>query len=460
MSALDQAVAGFSSSVFDARLRGAAYLEILLLGAVLPLLVLWFAGARLEQFIIPWLVFIPLFLGLRFGFTGGAAGALLPALVFAGVVYFEPQLLREFPRAEAIVLLLAGIGAGEFRDFWASRLRRLNALCRYHQARLEQFTRSYRVLQASHAQLERQLAGGATSLRTLLQRLKEQQALVKSDSDAPLGGMAEWVLQVMVEAGSLHAAAVHVVTERGVLQSPPVVVLGCEPELSRFNPLLRETLRSGALSSVRSTNATTAANVIAVVPLVDSVGHIHGVVSVNEMPFIGVNQHTFDLLAVLGGYLGDILSSHTRPMRQMQGRWSLRACLQRNLEDVRRSALPAALVACRIADTPSRDALVTLYCGASRALDQSWVARDRTGHPVTVRILPLTDHDGVHSYLHRLQQQVRELHGAEGMHSHILLLDAKYSADEVMAELCAICDIDALDASPEQHFHQIPEAAP
>lgn len=444
----EKAALGAQGASLSPTLSRSAWLEILFLGALLPVVMVWFGRSQPLPLMLSALLMGPLLLGLHYGFAAGTGGAALTAGAVAWLAYLKPEILTELPKVQVIALLLVGMCAGQARDRWAARLRRLVYLSNYHQARLQQFTGAYQLLQVSHAQLERRLAGGASSLRTALQRLKLHEPALAGGPREPLGGIGPWLLEIMVEAGHLHTAAVYALNERGVLQVPAVATVGKAGGLSLFNPLLRETLRSGTLTSVQPGNEAIHENVIAVIPLIDAFGHVHGVVSINDMPFLSVHQQTFELLGLLGRHIGDILAGKTRRVEDAQGLHGLRESLARNLADAKSNAWPAALLAFRLLDPARRDAFVMTCCHGSRGLDQSWVVLNRKGQTVVLTLLPLTDEAGVKSYLARLESRdtgsgIR----ARTMTSHLWMLDKSRSAEALLAEIGAVCNIEALDAS-------------
>lgn len=429
------------------RLSGSAWLEILIFGGLLPAALVWFGQTQPLPLLLSALLLSPLLLGLHYGFVAGTSGAVLTAGAVAWLAHLKPDVLTEFPKAHIMALLLIGMCAGQARDRWAARVRRFSYLSDYHQTRLQQFTGNYQLLQVSHAQLERRLAGGASSLRTSLQQLKLREPVFDSADKEPLGGIGPWLLDIMVESGHLHTAAVYALNERGGLLLPAVATVGKEGGLSLFNPLLRETLRTGMLTSVQAGNEAVHEQVIAVIPLVDACGQIHGVVSISDMPFLSVHQDTFELLGLLGRHIGDVLARRTRSLGDGQGASGLRQCLERNLDDARRHGLPAALLACKVVDAARRDASVMACCHSSRGLDQSWVALNRKGQPVVFTLLPLTDEAGVKSYLARLESQ--EAGGsprARAIVPHLWMLDRQRSADDILAEIGVVCNIESLDA--------------
>ncbi len=432
----------------DARLTLGAALEMAVFGALLPAALVWFSPAQSLPLVLALLALSPLLLGLHYGFWAGTGSAALTWGTLAALTVFRPELLAQFPKAQGIALLLIGMCAGQARDRWTGQVQRLRYLRHYHQTRLQQFTGAYQLLQVSHAQLERRLAGSANSLRSALQRLKLRQPVWDGTQKEPLGGIGSWLLDIMVDAGRLHAAAVYALNERGGLQLPAVATVGTGTGLSLFNPLLRETLRTGTLTSVQAGNDAVHERVIAVVPLIDASGHVYGVVSINDMPFLNVHQDTFELLGLLGRHIGDILARRLHTAHAAQGNGGLHQRLARNLADLKRHGLPAALIACKVVDAPSPDASVTHCASGSRGLDQSWVCFDRKGQPVVLTLLPLTDEAGVKSYLARLDSADAGGHSLmRGVATRQWLLCENRSAADLLAEVSAACGIEALNVA-------------
>lgn len=149
-----------------------------------------------------------------------------------------------------------------------------------------------------------------------LQRLTLCEPVWDSTQKEPLGGIGPWLLDIMVDAGRLHTAAVYALNERGGLQLPAVATVGTGTGLSLFNPLLRETLRTGALTSVEAGNESVHERVIAVVPLIDACSHVYGIVSIHDTPCVNVHQDTFELL---GRHIGDMLARRLHTAQAAQG---------------------------------------------------------------------------------------------------------------------------------------------
>jgi hypothetical protein len=415
------------------------------LAGLVPALLLWLKAPWFLDAGFIWLAFIPALLGMRYGVVAGAAAAVLVAVDIACFAYLNPNSAHALPSLQAVGLVLLGMTAGEFRDSSSAKLRRAQSESIYHQTRLEQFTRSYHLLSASHAQLEQRLGASATSLRTLLHRLKLQQPPA-THSDGALGGIGDWILGVFLEAGQLHTAALHTVSDRGTVHFPAVASVGEPPELSQFDPLVREAIHTGCVASVQAGHEGGPAQLIAVVPLTDASGRIHGIVGVSEMSFSALHQGTFDLLAVVGGHVGDILSRRARPMGQASGLWTFRHCLERCLSDARRGRVPASLVAFTFPASPEQDAVVDLLCKLGRGLDESWVSTSSQGEILVLQLLPLTDAAGAKCYVERAVAVMREELGDAGLvqapRTDMWLLSRQRSVDAVLEEICTAYELE------------------
>jgi hypothetical protein len=418
-----------------------AVLEVLFLGGAIPATLLWFSPARLLDTVLLTLVLWPLFLGLRFGFWAGALAAVQAAAVLAAIDLLQPREMAAFPSGQVIVVLLAGMVSGEARDTWVRKAEHLQELHLHHRTRLEQFASAYQLLQMSHAQLERRLADGAGSLRAALQRI---QVRAREPDSMALGApdtLAVWMLEVVAEVGNLHAAALYQVNERGVLQVPALASVGTPGALSPFDPMLRETLRSGALTSIHLLPEVPRAQALAMVPLVDASGRVHAVVAIFDMLFVSIHQRTFEALGVLGKHLGDILAARPVQVADRQGWDAFLARLERSHQLADSTVFPVALLACTVTDVARAPALLAHYGQDARGLDQCWTVANRLGLPVVLKIMPLTDEEGIARYLARLE---REQPGSSfGMQTHHWMLDKRTSIAEVLQSLRTQCALEA-----------------
>lgn len=423
--------------------RTPAVLEICFFGGLMPMALLWLVPPSLHAMVFPTLVIWPLLLGLRYGFLAGSLVAIMTTSVLAATVFLLPKGVSEFPSVQAIVLLLAGMSSGEVRDSWDERVRRLTKLEQYHRTRLEEFSSAYQLLKISHGQIERRLGEGRDSLRATLQRLKEHAQDFDASAKLAMGGAGPWMLEILAELGNLHTAGLYQVNKRGVLQTPALATMGVAPELSAFNPMLRETLRSGSLTTVLAAADIPHEPVIAIVPLVDATGRIHGVVSITEMLFVSIQAHTFQVLGIAGKHMGDILGGKAHRVAGVQ-EWAIfKDSLQRNQAHTDSVVFPVALLACHVIDASRRYALVAHCCNGSRGLDECWVLASWTDAPVVVKIMPLTDENGVGSYLARLKCDAPDV--GFGINSHYWMLGNSRTTEDLLDALCTACALEKAD---------------
>ena len=419
-----------------------AYVETTLIGGLLPFLALWVLPGDARQTVIPLLFLAPLMLGLRYGAREGAVGAILTASALAWVSHLQPQGIAAQVGIQVVGLVLMGMIAGEARDIWARRLARLAQQASYHQARLEQFAAAYHLLKVSHTQLEQRLVGTQPSLRSALEMLKHREMRFLVDQRLPLSGIAQELLTLIADQGNLYTAAIYEVNARGLVQTPAAARLGEPTELSVFNPLLRETLRTGLLTSANMGYEASHEHVIAVLPLVDSSGHIHAVVSINDMPFDRVNNDTFSLLAVLGKHMGDILAHLARAATDTGDGMGLLTSLQRHWVDVKAYGLQVAVISCKVVDPGRREALLDLCSASGRGLDESWLCADAASRPVVIKVLPLTDQEGATDYIARIQKaRVNGVPARNGIVMNLWMLGMHSDAEKLLAEIQSTCDI-------------------
>ncbi|MCP4994234.1 MAG: hypothetical protein GY934_10700, partial [Gammaproteobacteria bacterium] len=145
-----------------------SWLETLAVTSVIPIIAIAFSPH--DPFLLesgfPWVILGPILIGSRYGFSHGFASALALVVGLGINLYLQFFPMSDFPTALSLGMLLAGMVTGEFRDYWARCLGRLDARCTHQQVRLDEFSREYHLLKASHARLEQQVAGTSVSLRT------------------------------------------------------------------------------------------------------------------------------------------------------------------------------------------------------------------------------------------------------------------------------------------------------
>lgn len=356
----------------------------------------------------PWVILAPLLLGMRYGFVRGLASA---ALLVAALFAFRVQGVEAYaqvPAAFIVGVLLCAMLVGEFRDIWERRLERLELANEYRQLRLDEFTRAHHILRISHDRLEQRVAGNDQSLRSSLLGLRQLLRELPGD-EAPLDALAETVLALLAQYGSLRIAGLYRVRHDRTPEPQPLATLGEMPALDADDLLVRTCLERGELVSVRQEllergeqRAHSALQVC--VPLVDTDGRILALLAVEQMPFFVFNERTFSLLAILAGHIADLLQSDRRALQLADidaQRFS--QYLKRSLLDARDHGLPACLYAFELTDARYGEEVQRLLEGSQRGLDVQLRLRNDEGRRVLLVLLPLTSAEGSQGYLQRLR---------------------------------------------------------
>jgi hypothetical protein len=390
-----------------------AWLEAIVITGALPAIAFWFNPA--DPFLLdtgfPWVILAPILIGSRYGFVHGFGSAMLLVAGLGGSWYLGWLPTETFPTELSLGLLFTGIVTGEFGQYWARRCEHVRARCNYLQMRLDQFSRVYQLLKASHTRLEQQVKGASVSLRTALLAFREELSKSQFQDGVPLGGMGDSVLRFFRECGGVQMAAVYQVSSPFGVDPSPAAQLGRPPPLVVSNPLLREAVKTGQTVAVQADDYSAAADgILAVVPLVDVQDQVWGVVTINEMPLVGFQHNSLDLLTIIAGYIGDAIRSYGGG-----GSWTskgiadvFRSQLERCLRDVRRHQLPAGLVAVDIGDPQLFSSLLKLAQAQSRGLDAIWVPFPADNAGVVWILLPFTDQDGIASYVQRLEALLQQ----------------------------------------------------
>ena len=273
-----------------------------------------------------WLVLAPLLAGLQYGSTHGLACAGLQALLLAAA--WRSGLVQVPDSVAATVLgwLVSGLLAGEFRDAWSRRVQRAAARAEHLRIRLEALGRSYLTLKISHDRLQREAPVKPESLRDALAAFRRD--LGEEPAARSVHALADRILALFADHAFVRAATLHPVDAKG-RPGPAAATLGPAAEV-QDDPLVRRAARSAVTVSVR--DGDDGVLVLAAVPLVDASGWVHGVVAIREMPFVSFHSETLELLAVLGGRLGDCIARAQVPARPPPA------------SEVARAAAPAAPV--------------------------------------------------------------------------------------------------------------------
>jgi len=214
-------------------------------------------------------------------------------------------------QASALVVLAVGtvilcVVVGDSATAWRRRSGQAEAENQYLRHRLKEFSNDYHVLKVSHGQLEEYMAGQRLSLRSALQQLQP----VLSSSDNGLQAGSE-LMAVFAQFCSVQIAGLYAMDNGTELNAEPVATHGDMFALPIDDPLLKLAIEERKLVSVRVeslANDSHESELLAVVPLADAQGQLHGLLAIKDMHFMAFQQENLNLLALLGFYVGNQLT--------------------------------------------------------------------------------------------------------------------------------------------------------
>lgn len=356
----------------------------------------------------PWMVFAPLLIAVRYGFLPGllSAGIFVIGLLATSIIQHSA-----LPTSYLIGMLLATFLVGEFRDIWHKKLMTLYMANEYRQYRLDDFTRSYRLLQVSHDALERRIAGSNRSLRSTLLLLRRALQDAPTNKRHDLASIAEQAMQIFSQYGAFTAAGLYRVDPALRLDINPLVTLGNMPLLDSSDVLLKACLKTKQSVSIRDQLLHQGANpsqLQVCIPLLDTEQHWFGILAIQQMPFFALTEQTLNLLTLLAGHVADLMQSDDKALQLHNPQAQhFSQHLQRSFLDCQSHQLNAALFAFELNETNAT--LRQLLEQSQRGLDmQLPIISNRHGHYVLLVLLPLTSEKGAAGYLERITGLVQQ----------------------------------------------------
>lgn len=359
----------------------------------------------------PWLIFASLLPALRYGFVYGFTSAMLLIGLLGAAAHWQKFGIEAFPVKYSIGLLFSAMLAGEFVDVWMKREARQRIVNSYQRMRLEEFTRSYHLLKVSHDRMEHRLAAGTVSLREALMGL-HRRLMLQASNEALAKDSGERILRLFADYVSIRIGSLYSVDESHKVANQPVATLGQSKNDSNHE-MVSLVLQQGCLVSVRDIVDRQEAledSPLAVVPLIDVNDRVHGVLIIEDMLFLSLQEENLRLLAVLGGQIGDMLSlASDRGGIDAESARFIRET-QRAIINRRQFGLPAMLVSTIVPPGDRGKEIETLILRQRRGLDCIWVRESGASRQILL-LMPLTGPLEYEGYQKRIAQILRERFG-------------------------------------------------
>lgn len=341
-----------------------------------------------------WILFAPLLVSLRHGFTLGFGSAVL--LDAALVVSWRMQLVpfERFPGAPLVGLIALAMIVGQFSDVWKREAVRLDAGIKVLRRQVNELERSRFLLELSHDRLDAQVGRATNSLREAMTAVRELAAEAPATSYSALGAamMEVFAAYCMVEVGELYVVDKERLGER-------VAALGRPAQLDPQDPLLLRALKKGQLTFVPASSSIDRDPILqrsvllAAVPFVDTSGRVTAVLCVQAMPFISFDRNNLQAMASLAGYFADIVAYGGQASdAERASKEIFRVRLLRALRDLKERSIPSVVTALYIQRGAAVGDLVdALLGGALRELEFPYVATDGLGNRLVYVLLPMAD---------------------------------------------------------------------
>lgn len=365
-----------------------------------------------------WVAAFPIIYAARYGSGWGAFCALV-----ASAVWVQPFMALEGTVLQRTVMaigtLCLSIVVGASSDRWRTRSNQSEAENAYLRHRLKEFSNDYHVLKVSHGHLEEFMAGQRLSLRSALQALTPE----FTSSEEGLKSGSE-LMAVFAQFCSVQVAGLYLMSSDTVVNPEAIATHGDMGELPIFDPLIRSALKERKLVSLRLDSVsvdTTDETLLAVVPITDSSGQLHGILAVRDMHFMAFQQENLNVLALLGGYFGDMLS-RSEGRGKTRTAWFL-AEIDSALRFCKSHSVPSTLVSIRLVKTEQARTIAHWLSTDLRSLDRSWILPSKSDGPTVSILLPLQTQQQSVDYLRRVASDLLKKHDV-ALPSVVVELDA------------------------------------
>lgn len=359
-----------------------------------------------------WIWFAPVLIALRYGVAPGFVSSLL--LITAWKVLDYLSAAREsFPEQFFLGGLILVMVCGEFSAAWNARLRRAEETNHYLDERLSRITLRHLLLRLSHDRMEQEILTKPVTLRDALSGLRR---LTSAQSDSQLPA-APALLQLLTQYCQLESAAIFVISAAGkyVLAS----AVGSPPALLGSDPLLHYALEHQSLSHLLvegMADTEQPSPFLVVAPILTSGGESLGVLAIDRMPFLALNDENLQMLSVMLGYYADCVNEAegTRRFKDIfpEAPADFAAEFSRLLRLQRTFSINSYIVMLSFENDDSGRQAIANLTHIRRGLDISWQT-SVANRILLANLMPLANESAVEGYLIRIETLMKEYMGLD-----------------------------------------------
>ena len=360
----------------------------------------------------PWVWIAPVLIALRYGVIPGIVSSLILVGVWELLAYLAPG-QGSFPEQYFLGGFILVLLCGEFSAVWGSRLRQAEETNRYMDERLSRITIRHLLLRLSHDRMEQEILTKPVTLRDALIGLR-QLTTVQGASTLPA---SQSLIQLLTQYCQLESAAIYVPGAGGsYIRSSEI---GSAPELLPSDPLLQHALLHKSLSHLLTkglADVKLPSPFLVIAPITTSDGHILGILAINHMPFLALNEETLQMLSVMIGYYADCVVE-AEGVRQFLERFpsapsDFAAEFAKLLRLQRNYKIDSHIVTLSFGNDEYGRRSLTQLARIGRGLDIVWQI-ERGNRIVLVNLMPLTGKAAVASYIFRIDALLKEGMGTD-----------------------------------------------
>ena len=381
-----------------------ALIEAILLPIIIPALI-WLFGREdifFLQTAFPWLILIPILTATRYGTWYG----LLSLIIFSAfcllyVMQFQPELIQNAIQVLTGGLLLV-ILTGGIAERWKKQTQKQAQQLRDCRQNTNQSEQALQLLHISYSQLEEEMVTTTQSLAGSLRLLETSLEEPGSRKDRLLL-VIEKMRSILQQYDWLETAAFYHINIKGELKTTPLGHIGVIPHDLYKDPLIAAAIKSKKSIRLNRKSATSSdfasSQLQAAIPMIDNNGHLWGVLAVQRMTSSTFIQQNLNLLALLCGYVANLLSSAQRPISDSK---LLFTEISTALNVVLNTVKSVTLMTVEIPPSSHQQDYQTFFASKVRGANRIWRLQKSKGVTLII-LLPLFNADNTKQWQQNIE---------------------------------------------------------
>ena len=358
----------------------------------------------------PWIWLAPMLIALRYGVAPGFVSSLI-LIASWKLIDILGETHENFPEQFFLGGLILVMLCGEFSAAWSGRLRRAEETNHYLDERLSRITLRHLLLRLSHDRMEQEILTKPVTLREALGGLRQ---LTSAQGEANMPASLS-LLQLLTQYCQLESAAIFLPGEGNTYSRASEI--GSPPKLRSDDPLLAYALEHRTLSHLLIeglADVEMPSPFLVIAPILTSDKKLLGLLAIDRMPFLALNEENLQMLSVMLGYYADCANEAEGSRQFLQhfpeapadfaAEYSRLLLLQRTYH------INSHVVVLSFGnDENGRQALAQLT-NIRRGLDIPW--QMTVGKRLLlINLMPLANDSAVEGYLLRIETMLKEYMG-------------------------------------------------